>query len=592
MGQCLLLVDSDRSFLKEHGVTLASSFEFESLQTADGVLDRLASGVYAAVLICVEVNENKGYSLCSAIRKAPGLEGLKVILISAKATEEEFQRHQGLKVRADLYLHKPMTPSTLVAALAPFVPARAVDPDNPLEGLADTSLGSDWLAGLRSSLEGPMAEDRTAATVRLDAAGVEKVRILEEEVQALHEELRSRDRRLQTAEVASAEAQMRLGEGEAARFDLEARLDRVGSEVRNLQLELEEAKAAQGDLGQQLEAITRDATEKAQVVIDLLQERDQLRQTILDQDHLQGRVDELQEAMDLQAAAVAVERQALQEAVAAGEQALATCRQEREEALQFWADAEAARETATEGHGQALTAASAAGEQAQAERDALRTELEATHQARTELEAALAAARTELAAARQTEAERDALRTELEVARQAQVDLEAARTELEVTLAAVRTELEAIQHVDAEREALRTELGAAHQARTEQEAVLSDVRQKAEAQEQRAQAAEEALRQHLEQGSLTEAQLDELHRQQEEVRSQHERERLELMVALGEQEAEAARIIQVLSALEEEKQALAAEVAAQRGRLQGLQALLGDLQEPLRRAADLARGQE
>ena len=592
MGQRLLLVDSDRSFLKEHGVTLASSFEFESLQTADGVLDRLASGVYAAVLICVEVNENKGYSLCSAIRKTSGLEGLKVILISAKATEEEFQRHQGLKVRADLYLHKPMTPSTLVAALAPFVPARAVDPDNPLEGLADTSLGSDWLAGLRSSLEGPMAEDRTAATVRLDAAGVEKVRILEEEVQALHEELRSRDRRLQAAEVASAEAQMRLGEGEAARFDLEARLDRVGSEVRNLQLELEEAKAAQGDLGQQLEALTRDATEKAQGVIDLLQERDQLRQTILDQDHLQGRVDELQEAMDLQAAATAVERQALQEAVAAGEQALATCRQEREEALQFWADAEAARETATEGHGQALTAASAAGEQAQAERDALRTELEATHQAQTELEAALAAARTELAAARQTEAERDALRTELGVARQAQVDLEAARTELEVTLAAVRTELEAIQHVDAEREALRTELGAAHQARTEQEAVLSDVRQKAEAQEQRAQAAEEALRQHLEQGSLTEAQLDELHRQQEEVRSQHERERLELMVALGEQEAEAARILQVLSALEEEKQALATEVAAQRGRLQGLQALLGDLQEPLRRAADLARGQE
>ncbi len=579
MGQCLLLVDSDRSFLKEHGVTLASSFEFESLQTADGVLDRLASGVYAAVLICVEVNENKGYSLCSAIRKTSGLEGLKVILISAKATEEEFQRHQGLKVRADLYLHKPMTPSTLVAALAPFVPARAVDPDNPLEGLADTSLGSDWLAGLRSSLEGPMAEDRTAATVRLDAAGVEKVRILEEEVQALHEELRSRDRRLQAAEVASAEAQMRLGEGEAARFDLEARLDRVGSEVRNLQLELEEAKAAQGDLGQQLEALTRDATEKAQGVIDLLQERDQLRQTILDQDHLQGRVDELQEAMDLQAAATAVERQALQEAVAAGEQALATCRQEREEALQFWATAEAARETAAEAHAQALAAAVAAGEQALAER------LQAG-------EAALAATQTELAAARQAEAERDALRAELETSHQARTGLEAAHAGLEADLSATQAELAAIRQAEAERDALRTELETTHQARTELEAAVAEARQKAEAQEQRAQAAEEALRQHLEQGSLTEAQLDELHRQQEEVRSQHERERLELMVALGEQEAEAARILQVLSALEEEKQALATEVAAQRGRLQGLQALLGDLQEPLRRAADLARGQE
>lgn len=523
MGQCLLLVDSDRSFLKEHGVTLASSFEVESIQTADGVMDRLGSGAYAAVLICVEVNENKGYALCSAIRKTPGLEGLKVILISAKATEEEFQRHQGLKVRADLYLHKPVTPSSLVAALAPFVPTRAVDPDNPLEGVADTSLGSEWLAGLRSAVEGPLAEDRTAATVRLDAAGAERVRILEEEVQALHEELRSRGRRLQAAELATAEAQVRLGGGEALRFELETRLDRAGSEVRNLQLELEEAQTAQGDLSQQLAALTHDATEKAQGWVDLLQERDQLRQATLDQDHLQGRVDELQEAIDLQAAATAVERQSLQEAAATAEQALADCRQEREEALQFWSTAEAARETAAEAHAQALAEALLAGD------------------------ATLAATQTELVAARQAEAERDALRAELE---------------------------------------------AAHQARTEVEAALAEARQAAQAQEQRAQAAEEALRQQLEEGSLTEAQLTELHRQQDEVRSQHERERLELMVALEEKDSDAARIVEVLAALEEEKQALAGEVAAQGDRLQALQALLGDLQEPLRRAADLARGQE
>lgn len=529
MGQCLLLVDSDRSFLKEHEVTLASSFEFECVQTADGVLERLGTGAYAAVLISVEVNENKGYALCSAIRKAPGLEGLKVLLISAKATEEEFQRHQSLKVRADLYLHKPMTPSTLVAALAPHVPARAVDPDNPLEGLADLSLGSDWLAGLRSSLESPSAEDLGAATVRQDAAGAEKMRILEEEVQALHEELRSRDRRLQAAEIATAEAQMRVGEGEALRFDLEARLDRMGSEVRHLQLELEEAQTVQGDLRQQLEALTHDATEKAQGWVELLQERDQLRLATLDQAQLQGRVEELQEAMDLQAAAAAEARQSLQEAVAAGEQALATCSQEREEALQFWSVAEAARETA------------AAGEQALAER------LQAA-------EAALAAAQAELEAARRAEADREVLHAELGSAHQARTELEAARAELEVALAAAQ--------------------------------------QAVEAQEQRAQAAEETLRQQLEEGSLTEAQLGDLHRQQEAARNQHEQERLELMAALGEHEEEAARMGEVQAVLEEEKQAIAAEAAAQRERLQGLQALLEELQEPLRRAADLARGQE
>ena len=243
----------------------------------------------------------------------------------------------------------------------------------------------------------------------------------------------------------------------------------------------------------------------------------------------------------LQAAATAVERQALQEAVASGEKALATCRQEREEALQFWSEAETAREAAVEGNRQALAVAVAAGEQALTE-------------ARQAGEQALAATRTELEAAQQAGGELEALRTELGAAHQALTELEAARTELEAALAAAR--------------------------------------QLAEAQEQRALTVEETLQQHLAEGSLTEAQLDELHRQQEEVRTQHEQERLELMVALEEKETEAAGIVEVLSALELEKQALAAEVGAQRVRLQGLQALLEDLQEPLRRARDLARGQE
>ena len=145
MGQRLLLVDSDRSFLKEHQVSLEAAFDLELAGSPEGVPARLESGAFAAVFICVEVSDNKGYALCSSIRKNPKLDGVKIILISSKATEEEYRRHQSLKGRADLYLHKPIAPSALVAALAPLVPGRTLDPDNPLGELVDTELGDDWL---------------------------------------------------------------------------------------------------------------------------------------------------------------------------------------------------------------------------------------------------------------------------------------------------------------------------------------------------------------------------------------------------------------------------------------------------------------
>ena len=41
MGQRLLLVDSDRSFLKEHQVSLEAAFDLEVSASPDGVIPRL-----------------------------------------------------------------------------------------------------------------------------------------------------------------------------------------------------------------------------------------------------------------------------------------------------------------------------------------------------------------------------------------------------------------------------------------------------------------------------------------------------------------------------------------------------------------------
>ncbi|WP_026853537.1 response regulator [Geothrix fermentans] len=220
MGQRLLLVDSDRSFLKEHQVSLEAAFDLEVASSPDGVAARLEQGAFAAALISVEVADNKGYALCSTLRRMPALSGLKIALISAKATEEEYRRHQTLKGRADLYLHKPIAPSALVAALTPLVPSRAVDPDNPLGDLVDTELGDDWFEGPKAPgapapepaaprppappapppppPPAPKAPSKSSrATQPPDTT---RAHLLEEQVVALREELRVKDQQLREAE--------------------------------------------------------------------------------------------------------------------------------------------------------------------------------------------------------------------------------------------------------------------------------------------------------------------------------------------------------------------------------------------------------
>jgi chromosome segregation ATPase len=157
MASRLLLVDNDRSFLKEHQVSLESAFDIDVLGSPDTAIAKLEAGGYAAVLISVEVSENKGYALCSAVRKSPKLADLKVALISAKATEEEYKRHQSLKGKADLYLHKPIAPIQLVEAMGTLAPPKAVDPDNPLGDLSDLGGGDDWLDSLKSDLAEDLA---------------------------------------------------------------------------------------------------------------------------------------------------------------------------------------------------------------------------------------------------------------------------------------------------------------------------------------------------------------------------------------------------------------------------------------------------
>ncbi len=108
MSKRILLIDSDESFAQ--GLSDAI--------TARGFLATLATnseqGMTMAkqdnpdlIVICVEAQPTNGYMLCTRLKKDEALKGIPVILTSANATPDSFEKHKKLKTHAEEYLIKP-----------------------------------------------------------------------------------------------------------------------------------------------------------------------------------------------------------------------------------------------------------------------------------------------------------------------------------------------------------------------------------------------------------------------------------------------------------------------------------------------------
>lgn len=568
MGQRLLIVDSDRAFLQELRVSLESAFDVEVLSTVEGVVERLESGAFAATLICVEVGENRGYGLCSNIRKHAGLKDVKIALISSKATEDEYKRHQSLKGRADLYLHKPIAPGALVAALGAIVPPRPVDPHNPLGDLAD---GADFLDELKNlevdelfsdpglpapvpvapPLPPPPPPAPVPAAPVLNPVSTAPPRtttadLLQAQMDGLHEQLRARETDLRAKDDVIARLQAELQhlqrERESITVNLES-LERQKGEAARLQAELAEAQAAarrlEGQSGneealkvqlrasleekqehiQQIEELGKQVADKTQRTVELLKERDRWQAQVLEL-----------EPFKAQAEAAQREQREWRERAQAAEARLSAL----EEMLQRLPVVE--RELATR-----------TGELAQAREEgvALTTSLEALAGKHAGLEAAHAA-----------------LQVEAQSLRQDATGLEATLKGQGLQLAQLQTRLETAEAAAARVPELEVELG------TKQENL-------------------EKMGNEI---FAISAQRNDLQQRLEDSEHAREQERMELMQGLDAKEAELQRAAADLDHAQHEGQEVLGRLAERNDRLQSLSTLLEELTERLRKGADLARG--
>ncbi|WP_242371573.1 response regulator transcription factor, partial [Anaeromyxobacter sp. SG26] len=143
----ILLIENDAALASALTDALESE-GFEVRATGDGKegLDLAREWGPQAVVLCVELPGMSGYLVCQRLKKDDALKSIPLVLTSAEATEETFEKHRALKVRADEYLFKPYATEALVDAVLRVAgapePADEYDIPRPADDLEEEELVS------------------------------------------------------------------------------------------------------------------------------------------------------------------------------------------------------------------------------------------------------------------------------------------------------------------------------------------------------------------------------------------------------------------------------------------------------------------
>jgi CheY-like chemotaxis protein len=148
MSKKILLIEADAPFADE----LTSALETRGLDvrsTGDGREGYELAKEWGpdAIVLCVELPGMSGYVICQKLKKDESLKSIPLIITSAEATPETFEKHKTLKVRAEDYLLKPFSSTALLASLGSFFELPAPTGDEPAEGEAPTE-GEEELVAL------------------------------------------------------------------------------------------------------------------------------------------------------------------------------------------------------------------------------------------------------------------------------------------------------------------------------------------------------------------------------------------------------------------------------------------------------------
>ena len=145
MPKRILLIDPDEPFTQ--GLVAAATAAGFKASTASDSEKGMALAKQEnpdVIVVCVEAQPTNGYMLCTRLKKDDRLRAIPVILTSANATPDSFEKHKKLKTRAEDYLIKPFAPQAMLQKVSQLlgVPANGAGADESL-GLGELVDGDD-----------------------------------------------------------------------------------------------------------------------------------------------------------------------------------------------------------------------------------------------------------------------------------------------------------------------------------------------------------------------------------------------------------------------------------------------------------------
>src|SRR5205823_7017405 len=119
MPKRILLIDSDESFSEGlAAAATAAGFRASTASDSEQGMALARQDNPDLIVVCVEAQPTNGYMICTRLKKDDRLKSIPVILTSANATADSFEKHKKLKTRAEDYLIKPFGARAMLQMVA------------------------------------------------------------------------------------------------------------------------------------------------------------------------------------------------------------------------------------------------------------------------------------------------------------------------------------------------------------------------------------------------------------------------------------------------------------------------------------------
>lgn len=325
----ILVIDEDKKLIsRARKIGKTASMDIQVCHLGAEGIQAAEANAPDLIVLCGELADMNGYMVCKKIRDNPVTQKIPVIFTSAKAKQEDFDKHRKLKARADSYLMKPVTREVLKKSIAEVLSIEPGVLDGEEGDYTDLSEIFDFEdeAGVpkvtpldqatasgssASNLEEEMAsKERELDYLRKEVAAFKpfmaQMKQMEKDAESSQAEiarLKSENERLATETEAGRGAAASSENHQAEVADLQEQfgqqINELTETIQRLELERDQAASSGADVDEALSAKTAQI-EQLQSAIKAAEEKAQEQDNIVSrrQEALHEEINELEQALE------------------------------------------------------------------------------------------------------------------------------------------------------------------------------------------------------------------------------------------------------------------------------------------------------